>query len=359
MASRKNKKEKVKLLKSKQKEIRIKNKENTENKENKVDVLDFDEITAFSGTKGYVLVKLSKIIENLQNDKNSDSEILSIARDLSKFSINTQTLYNEFLNKNKKKLSKTKLNMINRGKYNLNTTERALLKARMEGIMMEYLTKDPSVQRIDYGAIRISFETVYKLLMLGLKEKKIKSIDIYVGYGDVLCDVEVVYEDNDEKYNLNDNIFMYAKWNILDDLYNTYTIYKTNYINFSENSLQSLATATIAAKEYESRTEGKELVSYNGVVLNYVGALESELKKLISKKFNLNIKKLKFVDAINYLNRCNNDFLSNKTTIDNLHKVRLLRNKVAHGDSITYEEFKYIQNFLLNTQILEFISWDM
>ena len=105
-------------------------------------------------------------------------------------------------------------------------------------------------------------------------------------------------------------------------------------------------------KKYESRDEGKEIISYNGIVLNYVGVFEFELKKLIALKFNLKEIDLKLVDAINNLSKLNHSILSTPELIEDLHNVRKLRNKVAHGNSITYDEYLYVRNiisdFLLN-----------
>ena len=354
MATKQKKKEKKKILKLQQNNSRLKNKNREEKKE---EILDFDKITEFNGTKCYVLIKLNKMIESLRNKENDDKKILLLTKELREFAINTQSIYNRFLNNNKKSKSKNHSNKII--KYNLNTTERAFLKSQMETISMEYVTKDLNLQGVDYGAIKAFFQMVYRVLIVGLEDRVIKYVDIYVGYDDELCDANVIYEDSNEKYNLNTHIFISIFWNPLDNLYHAYSIYKTEYLNFSESSLKSLATATTMAKEYESREQGKELISYNGVVLNYTGVLEFELKKLISKKLNLNIRNLKFVDAINYLAKCNCGTLSKEEVINDLHKIRLLRNKVAHGDTVTYEEFKFIQIVLIDSQILQLISWKM
>ena len=366
MTNKKQKKEKKKLIKIQQKEIRARNKEkydkeikNENQEEIKENQVDFDNITEFSGTKGYALVKLNEIIESLRNKENNDEKIWNTARELKDFATNTQSIYNNFLNNSKKNISKKRRSMINRGKYNLNNTERALLKSKMVGVQMEYLTKDLSIQSPDYTAMKAYFQCVQRLLILGLKEKKIKKIDLYVGYEDELCDAKITYEDDNDKYNLDKYIDIFSIWHSLDRLYHWYSIYKCDYKNFDEKSCQSLATATATLEEYDKREEGKELVSYNGIVLNYVAVLEHELKKLVSKKFDLDMKKLKLVDVINYLGKADYGILSEDSVINSLHKVRLLRNKVAHGDSISYKECKCIQSFLIDSQILEFISWEL
>lgn len=376
MASKQMKKEKKKRLKQKQKEITLKNKEL---KQNKVEVLssdndknnlldtnkdrmelldihkeelpDIEDIVAYTGPRGYVLKALNKMVHELNNKTISDEDIQGIARLLIELAEKPSIIYKQLLkihnikDNDPRRKSKTKI------KANLNMTERALLKNRMQGILMEYGWKGFN-QSIDYSGIRLYFEMTYRLILAGLEEKKIKSIDLNVGYGDAIYELGVNYMRDGSKYNINESNYIVVHFNALDNLYNTYAIYKKQYKDFSESSLYSLATASDIAKQYESREQGKDIVSYNGIVLNYVGALECELKKLIALKFNLNEIDLKLVDAINYLSKLNHPYLSKQELIEDLHKVRKLRNKAAHGNFITYDEYldvkSIVSDFLLD-----------
>ncbi|MDO5040438.1 hypothetical protein [Clostridium sp.] len=358
MAKRLQKRKKLKEIKLKQKLNREKNKEVLKEK---LEDFNFNNITKFSGIKAYALINLEEIINLLKEGNNDDNEILLMARKLMDFSIEPRKKYNEFLRENKiTKENKNVLNLLNRDpKYILNTTERALLKFEMQGIILEFATKNTKYEAIDYGAIRVCFETVYFAILQGLEERKIQSLNIYVGYGDVLADIKVEYKEDNSKYNLNEQIIIFPIWNSLDDLYNEYTKYKTKYINFNENSLYSLATAYATEKQYNDRENGKELISYNGIALNYLGVLEVELKKLISQKTGKNIRKIRLVDAINELQKLNLDILSQKEIIEELHNIREIRNKVAHGFSISYKELDYIQKNLLDREIFKYISWEL
>ena len=223
MSKRLQKKQKIKEIKLKQKLNREKNKEILKEK---LDDFNFNNITKFSGIKAYALINLEEIINSLKEGNNDDNEILLMARKLMDFSIEPRKKYNEFLRENKNKITeenKIVLNLLNREpKYILNTTERALLKVQMQGIILEFVTKNTNYEAIDYGAIRVCFETVYFAILQGLEEKRIQSLNIYVGYGDVLADIKVEYEENSCKYNLNEHIIIFPIWNSLDDLYNEY-----------------------------------------------------------------------------------------------------------------------------------------
>lgn len=364
MSSKQIKKNKKKLIKLKQKEITARNKELQRDPHNKIELLalnesglpDIEDKIERSGPRGYVLKILKDMVDDLNSEIVDDKEILLIAKFLIEFAETPKSTYDELLKVANINLSSDEKKLMNKANVNLNITERALIKNRMQGILMEYTSNDLNTTNIDYSGIRVFFEITYRLILVGLEDKKIKSISTYLGYGDVISDLIVEYSDDNSKYNIKNTTFINVTWNPLDNLYNTYSIYKNKYKNFSQSSLQSLATATAMAKEYESREQGKEIVSYNGIILNYICVLEFELKELISRKFNLNKKKLKLIDAINYLSEINNPVLSNKEFIDDLHKIRLLRNKVAHGESITQEEFLYIKDILLSRKTLEYIN---
>ena len=353
MASKQMKKEKKKRLKQKQKEITLKNKDIKNNSVEKLngdegktklsnlhkeELPDIEDIIAYTGPRGYVLKALNKMIYELNNRTISDEDIQDIARLLIALAEKPNTIYKQLLKFSNIKNNDKRLNSKTKIKTNLNMTERALLKDRMYGILMEYTWKSVD-QNVDYNGIRLYFEMTYRLILAGLEEKKIRSIDLTVGYGDVIYELGVNYMNDGSQYNINEHNCITVHFNPLDNLYNKYTIYKNKYKDFSESSLYSLATASDMAKKYESREEGKDIISYNGIVLNYVGVFEYELKKLIALKFNLNRMNLKLVDAINYLSKLNHPYLSKSEIIENVHKVRKLRNKCAHGDFITYDEY--------------------
>lgn len=367
MASKQMKKEKKKRLKQKQKETTLKNKDLKNNMVeelsgeqdkvklsnlNKEELPDIDDITAYTGPRGYVLKTLNKMVYEINNRTISDEDIQGIARLLIELAEDPNAMYKQLLKISNIKNNDKRLKVKTKIKPNLNMTERALLKNRMQGILMEYGWKGFN-ENIDYSGIRLYFEMSYRLILEGLEEKKISSIDLTVGYGDVIYELGVNYVTDGSKHNINENCRIPVHFNALDNLYNTYVIYKNKYKDFSESSLYSLATASDMAKQYEFREEGKDIISYNGIVLNYVGVFECELKKLIALKFNLNEMNLKLIDAIKNLSKLYHSYLSNPEVIENLHKVRKLRNKAAHGDFITYDEYLYVRNIISDSLLDE------
>ena len=229
MASRQMKKEKKKRLKQKQKEISLKNKELIKNKVqvlssdndknnlldtnkdrmelldiHKEELPDIEDIVAYTGPRGYVLKALNKMVHELNNRTISDEDIQGIARLLIELAQKPNTMYKQLLKISNIKNNDKRLKAKTRIKTNLNMTERALLKNRMQGILMEYGWKVFN-EDIDYSGIRLYFEMTYRLILAGLEEKKIRSIDLTVGYGDAIYELGVNYMSDGSQHNINES----------------------------------------------------------------------------------------------------------------------------------------------------------
>lgn len=369
MATREQKKNKMKLARKKQKENRGEN-ELAEEKFNEFDKIVVDKELYDNkyklpiGIREFTLLLLKDIIKNLKDDINDDEEIKDVAKTLYNLSINPYSFYSEYISEIRNSISDKKIKVLNdslkKVKCGLNNTERALLRCQMMSIIMEYVMVSGVYNAHDYGAIRVAFETIYQAIYNGLQEHPIRSLVLNVKYGDTLDSIEIEYRDSNEKYNLNGDIYIHPIWKSLDNLYHYYSIYRTDYKKFSRESINSLATAKNTYDEYEKREQGKDIVSYKGIAINYLGVLEEELKTLISKSFNLDIKSITFSDAINYLNKKQFRELSDSKMIDTLHEMRKLRNKAAHpGESIELQDIKDIQEKIIGGQILKFIDWNL
>lgn len=369
MATREQKKSKLKLARQRQKENSGKS-ELVKEKFNAFDriVVDkeiYDKESKYPiGIREFTLLRLKDIIKRLKDSINDDEEIKNTAGLLRDFARDQFSSYLKYISIIRPITSDKKIKSLNdslkKAKCELNNTERALLKSMMESIISEYFMANEVYDAHDYGAIRVFFELAYQSIYNGLQEYPIDSLVLNVHYGDTLDSIEIGYKDSNEKYNLNDNIWIYPIWNSLDNLYHYNAIYRTKYKNFSQESINSLATAKNMYDEYKKRAQGEEIISYKGIAMNYLGVLEEELKKLISKSFDLEIKSIKFNDAINYITKKNFDGLSNPEMINRLHEMRKLRNKAAHpGETITSQDIENIERKLIDGQILEFIDWNL
>lgn len=361
MTSKNNKKDKAKKARLKQKEnIELKKKSEVaveaiammENTGEGTQVVEETNLSKFDGTRPFVILTLEEIISKLRAGDNNDYEILQCAMYLKRFAKNTLNMYEEFLTENHIKVDKERRKQIKNTV--INTTERAILKTQMQAVINEYVFESS----IDHGAIKVTFATAYNAIISGLEERKISMFSIFVGYGDELSRFEVEYEDSFKKYDLKGRIMIFINWNSLDDVYKNYSIYKTKYRNFEESSINSLTSAFATEEAYEARGEEK-FFEYNGVSMNYLIVLEKELKRLACQLHGVKYNEIRFVDAIKYLEKSNLNGLCDEETINNLQLIRKVRNKVAHGYTITKEDFIFIKEILLNRQVFEILSWNL
>ena len=361
MASKNHKKEKAKIARQRQEESKRLKKMNEAN----IDEIPMDEtlgdidelveeksLSKFDGTRPFIILTLEEIISKLRCSDNNDYEILQTAMYLKHFAKNTIAMYEKFLTESNIEIDKEKRKQIKREV--INTTERALLKSEMQSIINEYAFENS----IDYGAIKVAFDSAYNAIITGLEERKIRMFKIFVGYGDELSRFEVEYEDSFKKYDLKERIMIFINWNSLDEVYQNYSIYKTKYRNFEDSSINSLVSAFATEEAYEARGDEK-FIEYNGVSMNYLIVIEKELKRLACQLHGVKYEDIRFVDAIKYLKKSDLPGLSDDEMIDNLQLIRKIRNKVAHGYTITKDDFMFIKEILLNRQAYEILSWNL
>lgn len=360
MGKKECKKEKLKQLKKKQKENRLRNKELGIKREPVK--INYDSITIFDGPRGFILSNLEDLLTEINKSSYNDEEILKISKGIYDFLKNTYKKYNYLINifANRKGFEKKVLRMrksLSKYKYNLNASEIVLVRSEIGSIILEYLDKSDGYEGIDYGAIKVAAELCYRALIDGVKNIKISLIKIDVAYDDCLVNYEIKYSKTLEKHNVDKDMVIYIDWNPLDKINHFYTINRNKYIAFEESSIKNLATAEVIEENNKNITNGQELVSYNGLALNYLTTLERELIKLVRLIEDKPKKNMKLVEAINVIQESNLKFLSDEEVIIELNNLRKLRNKLAHGESIDFKEFEEIKNTLINNQIFAFISF--
>lgn len=102
-------------------------------------------------------------------------------------------------------------------------------------------------------------------------------------------------------------------------------------------------------------------MSYSGLAMNYFGVLERELKVIISNYSSNFNSKMMWRDITEF-------FKNNKTKIltklvPNLYELlkimNPLRNKAAHGEFISKEEFELLKSVVFNERLYDYISWEV
>lgn len=250
--------------------------------------------------------------------------------------------------------------LANRNKGNFSRAEKQIITTVPKMILMEYLTMDPKYANYDYNAMRLFVDLLYRCIINGLEDRNIGMITVKVLYGDVLKSYEVKYNDDSNCSDEYAGVPIF--WDAVDELYRSYTSYKSRYKGLDEHSISILGSATEKLNDIEKRKQGRELISYNGIASEYTSVVEHELKRLISKLINKDIKSITFFDAIEKLKVIDSDNsfiyqLSTDYKITQLHWVRGIRNDIDHGTrKISCDEIQRIYKIIIFGDLLDLVS---
>ena len=94
--------------------------------------------------------------------------------------------------------------------------------------------------------------------------------------------------------------------------------------------------------------------------MHYTGIFEQELRALIALNEKWNVpKKMMWADICTYLRNHSLPYLSENINdfAEQLMSIHPIRNKIAHGEGITSEEFEIVKSLALDKQAFQFISW--
>jgi len=241
-----------------------------------------------------------------------------------------------------------------------NNVEKLMMTQVSTSISMEFLTM-MGHQVPDYGMMKINYQFLYEVLKEGLPNSPIPfTVTLYTDTGNTLVSWDFQYRQLSEKYR--DGLPVFFEHKPLDDLENEYEKLRTQYAYLSKSSLQTLATALAQEKRLD---KSKDLMSYTGLCISYLGTIEKELRNIAlfaDKELSQSKKRMMWRDLVNYYEK--NGFEAflyehelQQSWIDNLKQLNPLRNKAAHGEFISLEEFKSVKQFTLNSKLLDWISY--
>lgn len=367
MGTKDKKKERLKKIKQQQKLNREKNKAlfNSEEKQQGMQIIEKQKkvkkslytfqctMDSYRSTednnkclRGFVQEKMLRIMKLSESKDNAES-IYNVA-----------SLVSQYVKRPEEAKNSEKYSYIS-GNVNLNNTERMVIIQELRSIILEFEEKKHGLQAIDYGAISVISQLVFQIARIGLENRKIQHITYKVAYNDVITEYSVEYKTSCSSYNMSNEEFILTIWEAESEVYNKYNIYKSEYKNFEDESLRLLVSSYQLISFYNKKEEAKEFISYSTVAMNYLLVLEKEIKKLILIRSEGKIKVKNLVDAINYLREYDQYNVFTEELIEELHKLRLLRNIVAHGGVITRIQCEQIISILFDRSVYAYISWSM
>ncbi|SFM37862.1 TPR repeat [Paenibacillus sp. 1_12] len=300
------------------------------------------------GYRSYLLGRLEQLTTEFKNNNVRDDVIISLCGDL----------YNQ-LDQGKWKYtperSASKFDSLDESQNRaISRNEYIMLLTVVEGILVDYayLAKGAIP---DHGAMYVCSELAFRVLDQGLSDKKkITKAIIHVDTGDSFDGWELF---EGETYEIDNRIWI--DFHSKDELENRYKMIRNEWYGLSDQSQKTLATAMILEVSMESLKSG-ELLSYQGIAMNYFGVIEEELRSIILQLEHWpNSRRMMWRDLCEY---CHTHTIPNMNQYipdlgSALTDLLPLRNRAAHGGFVSKDEFSQIKELVFERNLLSYLSW--
>ena len=220
----------------------------------------------------------------------------------------------------------------------LSVSDIAIIKELMKMNMAEYTMKG-EYQRCCYEAMLAFFQTAYCILEKDIKFY-IRHIDIIADLYDQLESIQIFESHEPVKVVMVD-------WHSSNKINSIYMLYKNQYSGLDKASILDLVAADVIEEDYYYKDE-RFSIAPSILTKQYCSIIEHEVNEIIQL---LNLpnkpdKHLMWDKMKRYVKENNIDLetvdFSLLEVLNNLHG---LRNKGAHGEVITKDEYKIISNY--------------
>lgn len=238
----------------------------------------------------------------------------------------------------------------------LTENERNVIRSIAQSFLFEYIQLGHG-EKVDYLAMKIFGDFCYAAIKQGIPDEQyVVSATLFVDSNGENNEKLINWELNYAEYNQHPMGLVFINWIPLDELKHEYLIITHSYHGFEEDSKKELATAMYQEQSLPAKSQ--ELISYRGLVSIYTGVLEKELRKLIELKENEMQSNLMMKNINTYIR--NNDIpglIENMPDLyARLEEIRMIRNRAAHGEDISYDDYMKVKNLLINNLLFKFIS---
>lgn len=291
----------------------------------------------FSGEKDFALCMIEQTLGLLNRAEKNDKFIIQYLQGLQSLSNIDSSHYKDYLS-SFAPTAQVKEQAMHGDK--LSGQDRRILAETMRSNLGEYLTKG-DYQSCCYSAMQAFLIAAYCIL--------IKSIDYQIGSIDIIADLD----DEVESINVSEatnNGPILIQWHSTNRINSIYMLYKTQYSGLDDASILDLVAADVIEEEYYLKDE-RFSIAPSILVKQYCGIIEHEVNEIIQ--------------LLNYPNKPANHLMwysmkqyviSNDIDLDGstftlqelLEDLHGLRNKAAHGDVISREEYTVIRRYKMN-----------
>lgn len=232
-------------------------------------------------------------------------------------------------------------------KETINSFEKEVLIEISEYILNQYLGLEVE-NKPNHKRIRSLIKFSLELMLKNIDIKEDSYVLLSLDTNDELAKWEIIKNSNSESK---------IQFNFLDEISKVYSDKSSKYPGLLESSITALAA--IENQELNFPNKSAELLSYSGLIMLYFGVIESELKNLAIELLDWNRKEnLMWRNLIDILEQHNlfECETFQKNLVSGMKKFNNLRNKAAHGDFVSLEDYKEVKAFVNSIKFLEVIS---
>ena len=289
----------------------------------------------FDGEKSFALCLIGQILALLDRREINDNFVIQYLQGLlalTKDELHHYKNYVETFAPNKE----LKDNAMNGEK--LSIQDKRLLEEIMQSNLAEYTMKG-EYQSCCYSSMIAFLIACYCILC--------KNITFHIGNVDIIADLDDEVQSINISEETSDNHVIIVQWHSTNKINSIYMLYKAQYPGLEDSTILDLVAADVIEEDYYFKDE-RFSIAPSILVKQYCAIIEHEVNEIIQIS-NLPTKPashLMWNKMKKYINDNNIDLEATSFVLkDLLEDLHDLRNKAAHGDIITKEEYETILQY--------------